>query len=76
MKCAPPKLRYDVSLFNPTHLRENDQDALRGAKQQALKQAGIVLCCPHAKAKEAGFGEGLYKCKQPSLSRPPTFPSI
>ncbi len=62
VKCATPtpktplpQPRYDVSLFNLTHLRENEQDASRGVKQRALKQAGIVLCRPHAKSKGDGI---------------------
>lgn len=49
------KPRYDVSLFNPAHLRKNEQDASRGVKQPALKQARIVLCRPHAKSKGGGI---------------------
>lgn len=64
---------YDVSLFNLTHLRENEQDASRGAKQQAFKtSADCPVLSLMPKAKETGFSEGLYRWMQVTISL--TFP--
>lgn len=59
----------NAPLFPPSnliHLTENEQDASRGAKQQALKQERIVLCCPHQ--PENSVKGSTHECEQTSLS--------
>lgn len=68
----PSQPRYDVSLFNLTHLRGNEQDASRGAKRPALKQHDCLPLFPPSEVPaDCGGSRWRRSTTQPPFTAPP-----